>query len=148
MFNKTAKLGYVEFNRVTGRKYFFNPEENFYFKYKEEVECFGVRTNIRDYNKAKSEIQRISQNFPIQGSSSDITKYACILFFKEILKREWLHIVKIVNLVHDEILIETPEDLIKEATEVLIECMKEAGKPFCPIIPLGASFDTGDHWIH
>ena len=148
VFNKSAHFSYVEFNGITKRKYFFNPDENPYFMFREAVEKYGDRTNIREYNRAKSDIQRISQNYPIQGSSADITKYACILFFKEILLRNWWMAVKIINLVHDEILIEAPKDLIKEATEVLVECMKNAGKPFCPIIPLGATADTGDHWIH
>lgn len=147
-FRRAAHFGYVEFNPITKRKFFFNKEENNYFKYKEEVEELNYRENIRLYNTSKSEIQRISQNYCIQGSSSDITKYACILYFKEILKRGWWLKVKIVNLVHDEIIIETPHDLTVEAKNLLLDCMKEAAKPFCKIVPLGASADTGDHWIH
>ena len=81
-------------------------------------------------------------------SSADITKYAVILFFKEVLKRDWFNIVKIVNLVHDEILLECPIHMEKEVNEVLIDCMKAAGKPFCKFQPLGASSVSGDHWVH
>ena len=84
----------------------------------------------------------------IQGTAADMTKLACIIFYNTIIKKGWLFKVKIINIVHDEILIEAPKDLIKEASEVLVECMKNAGKPFCPTIPLGATADTGDHWIH
>lgn len=84
----------------------------------------------------------------IQGTSADITKYACILFFKEILKRGWWSIVKIVNLVHDEILVECPLDIVEEVKEVLITSMENAGKPFCKIIPLKAAAIYGDHWVH
>lgn len=103
---------------------------------------------MQKHNKAKSDIQRMSQNFPIQGSSADITKYACVLFMKEIFARKWWGIIKIVNVVHDEILLECPIIMAIEVKEVLIKCMIDAGKPFCPIVTLGASAEIGDHWVH
>jgi len=81
-------------------------------------------------------------------TSADITKYACIIFFREILKRNWLHTVKIVNLVHDEILVECPSDIVEEVRKVLIFSMEEAGKPFCTTVPLRADAIYGDHWVH
>ena len=81
-------------------------------------------------------------------TSADITKYACILFFKEILKRDWWLKVKIVNLIHDEILVECPSNIVEEVKETLIACMENAGKPFCKIVPLKAAALHGDHWVH
>lgn len=154
VFHKADLNHFIEFNRVTRRKYFFLPT-NDYFKYKNEVnsKLFWVENEnpkdiLRKFNTAKNEIARLSQNYPIQGSASDITKYACILFYKEILKREWWGIIKMVNLVHDEIVIEFPKELQDEVVPLLVNCMKEAGKPFCPVISLGATADIGDHWIH
>jgi DNA polymerase-1 len=84
-FLKAAKLGYVQFNTGTKRKYFFNQEQNAYFRYREEVEdpyFWSTTPNAREiagkYNKAKSEIARISQNYPIQGVNkinSALTKF-------------------------------------------------------------------------
>lgn len=102
----------------------------------------------RRYNKAKSEIQRVAQNYPIQGTAADITKYACILFFREIIHRDWWKIVKIVNLVHDEILVECPKNLESEVKKVLIECMEKAGISFCQTVLLKAGAVSGDHWVH
>lgn len=84
----------------------------------------------------------------IQGSSADITKYAGILFMKEILSRNWYMIVKIVNFVHDEILVECPKEIAEEVKDVLLKCMTEAGKPFCRTLPLSAEALIGDHWVH
>jgi len=84
----------------------------------------------------------------IQGSSSDITKYAGILFFKEIISRGWWKTVKIVNAIHDEYLLECPKEMAQEVKQVLIEAMEQAGKPFCTIVPLKATAKEGDHWIH
>lgn len=155
VFKKASYFGYVEFNSITRRKYFFNLDENDYFALREEVEdpyFWQLSSNPRDsmkrYNKAKSDIQRLSQNYPIQGSSADITKYACIIFFREILRRGWWMIVKIVNLVHDEILVECPATMVDEVKEVLVNSMIEAGKPFCTTVPLKAEAIHGDHWVH
>jgi DNA polymerase-1 len=148
-------FGYVQFNNVTGRKYFFDKEENDYFFLKDIVEdpyFWQTQANPREiqrkYNKAKSDIQRLSQNYPIQGTSADITKYACIIFFREILKRDWWMKVKIVNLVHDEILVECPVSMVDEVKEVLVNSMEEAGKPFCTTVPLKADAIHGSYWVH
>ena len=154
VFAKTNHFKYIQFNNVTKRKYLFN-DSNDYFNLKDTVNdpyFWTVADNPRDlmqkHNKAKSDIQRMSQNFPIQGSAADVTKYACILFFKEILNRGWWKTVKIVNVIHDEILLECPIEMATEVQTILVECMENAGKPFCPIIPLRASALAGDHWVH
>lgn len=98
--------------------------------------------------KAKGEISRKSQNFPIQGSSSDISKYALILVFKEILKQNLLNTILIGNFVHDEIVLDVPEHLAEEWAIILQNCMEQAGKPFCPIIPLKAEAVISDYWGH
>ena len=84
----------------------------------------------------------------IQGSSADITKYATILFFKEILRRNWWLKVKIVNIIHDELLVECPKGMAEEVLPVLVYCMEEAGRPFCRTLPLKADAVTGDYWVH
>ena len=81
-------------------------------------------------------------------TSADITKYATILFFKYILKNNLWGIVKIVNLVHDELLVECPEEIAETVKDNLLMCMEEAGKPFCKTISLKAEAKIGDHWVH
>lgn len=98
--------------------------------------------------QAKGSIQRKAQNFPIQGSSADISKYALILVFNEILKKGLLDTILIVNFVHDEIVLETPNELAEEWAIILQNCMEKAGKPFCPIIPLRADAKISNYWEH
>lgn len=81
-------------------------------------------------------------------SSADISKLAGVFFFKEILDRGWFDKVKIVNMVHDEYNIEAPDNLIEEATALIVNSMKKAGSIFCKIIPLDADAQIGKHWIH
>lgn len=155
VFKRADHFGYIEYNPITRRKYFFNPETNAYFKYKDKLkdklfwyEMDNPRQIMSNYNAAKNEIARLAQNYPIQGSSADITKYAGILFLREILKRDWWMKVKIVNLVHDEILVECPKEIVEEVKEVLIKSMTEAGNPFCRVLPLSADALVGEHWVH
>ncbi len=155
VFKRADHFGYIEYNPITRRKYFFNPETNAYFKYKDKLkdklfwyEEANPREVMSKYNAAKNEIARLAQNYPIQGSSADITKYAGILFLREILKRDWWMKVKIVNLVHDEILVECPKEIVEEVKEVLIKSMTEAGNPFCRVLPLSADALVGEHWVH
>lgn len=154
VFKRASYFKWVQFNNITKRKYFFSPE-NDYFKYRDDVnDKYFWHTNDdarsihKKFTKAQGEIARLAQNYPIQGSAADITKYACILYFKWLLKNNYIHIIKIINIVHDEIIIEAPKELIKKSVDALVDCMKKAGEPFCPTIPLNATADIGDHWIH
>lgn len=155
VFRKAAHFGYIEYNPITKRKFFFNHDMNDFFLYKDVVEEPGfwqtqdnAREIFRKYNKAKSDIARLAQNYPIQGSSADITKYACIIFFREILRRSWWLKVKIVNIVHDELLVECPLDMVEEVKVVLLDSMQAAGIPFCKTVTLKADALHGDHWVH
>lgn len=154
-FAQSDHFGYITFNSVSKRKYFFNPVTNDYFKYREEVEdpYFWqsnpeARSIFRKYSKAKGEVARYSQNFKIQGTAADITKYAGIFFMREIFKRNWFGIVKIVAAVHDEYVIECPESMVDEVSKCIEDCMKLGADPFCKLVPLGAEAIHGDHWVH
>jgi len=81
-------------------------------------------------------------------SSADCSKLAGVLFFNELLKRNWFNKVKIVNMIHDEYNVEAPAEIAEEVANVLKECMIKAGSYFCKIIPLNADIEIGDHWIH
>ena len=67
---------------------------------------------------------------------------------RQILDKEWWLKVKIVNLVHDEILVECPKEIAEEVKDILLDCMSKAGVPFCKTLPLGADALIGDHWVH
>jgi DNA polymerase I-like protein with 3'-5' exonuclease and polymerase domains len=103
---------------------------------------------VREYFKFKGMIERKSLNYPIQGSSAEITKFAALKFFNYIKDKNLLGIVKICNIVHDEIVIECPKDMAKETALKLQSCMEEAGKPFCKIVPLKAEPWQGTYWNH
>ena len=144
---------YILFNSVTGRKFFLKSDEPF-VQYKNIVnDPFFFqhperRVILEEYDKSYAEIQRLSQNYPIQGSSADISKLAGVIFFNQLKQRGLLFKVLIVNMVHDEFNIEAPKEISKEMADLLVQCMVAAGKQFCHTVKLNAVADIGDHWIH
>jgi DNA polymerase-1 len=64
-------------------------------------------------------------NTPIQGTGADGLKSAVAVFYKWLLERGLWGQVRIVLLVHDEIVVEAPEPLALEAADLLTEAMRE-----------------------
>ena len=79
-------------------------------------------------------------NQPIQGGSATMTKAAACLFQREVDARGWRDLVSIVNMVHDEIVVEAPEEIGQEVANLLQAKMVEAGKLYCPTVPIVAEF--------
>ena len=141
----TLKQGYVLISPVTGRKYYF-PKYDEYFKLKSQ---FSLESD--DWKRMKnmeSAMQRLAQNYPIQGQSAETIKIAAILVFDYIVQNNYFNIFKLIDLVHDEILSEFPEDKLEEFSKVILNAMELSGSFYCKIIPLKAAGESGDYWIH
>lgn len=76
-----------------------------------------------DYKRLKASVERKSMNTPIQGSSADITKLAMALFYERVQSTPF---VKLVAVVHDEIVVEAAKAYADEAAKVLAASMDEA----------------------
>lgn len=79
-------------------------------------------------------------NAPIQGGSASMTKAAVCLLQRDIDARGWQDEVFVVNMVHDEIVVEAREDKAKEVAELLKAAMIKAGAAYCPNVPVAAEF--------
>lgn len=168
-FDKTKqeglKNGYVLISPETGKKCYINYYEEFLEVQKEFTKDFWTRyrklkeigagsptflemkDKVSKYFTKKGEIERMSLNFPIQGSSSEITKLSAIYFWDEYLvPNNLLFIVKFVNVIHDENLIEAPEELTEEACKELVRCMEKSGEKFCKRVPLKAEASIATYW--
>ena len=92
--------------------------------------------------------QRNSVNGPVQGSSADITKLAMALIYKACRDRGWLDKVHMLLTMHDELVFEIDKGILKEAIDVLVECM--AYNPVIMrrnwIIPLTVDVELGYDW--
>lgn len=158
--------GFVVFNEITKRKFFFDfmkeyksldtiiNKQGFWTEYREEKAKDSFKFNndlkpkVKKYFKYKGIIERTSYNYPVQGSAADCTKYAAYLFWKWLIGENYFKIVKFVNIVHDEILIECPESLSNICSIKLKEYMEIAGDYFCKRIPLKAEPQVADMWVH
>ena len=156
--------GYVLISKITGKKSYVYGYEEFLeksekFKDKDFWEYYKKHKNqstptakllkkeISDWYKKKGDIERMSLNFPIQGESAEITKLACVYFWRDyLIPNNLLFKVKIVNLVHDEVLIEAPEEIAQEAATQLEKAMVDAGSKFCKRVPLKADPCIEKYW--
>lgn len=63
-------------------------------------------------------------NFPIQGTGGDITKYAVNIFYDILKEYDLSGKINIINIVHDEIIVEADKDLKEVAESFLKQAMQ------------------------
>ncbi len=85
--------------------------------------------------------ERAAMNMPLQGSSADIIKIAMINVCNS-LKKKGLK-AKLILQVHDELVLEAPEEEVEEASEILKYEMENAVKLQ---VPLTVELHTGKNW--
>ena len=93
--------------------------------------------------QAASLAQRNGKNAPIQGSSADIIKRALRLLHDRLRGTE----ARIVNVVHDEVVVECPEEGAEETKEVVREAMCAAGAEYVQSVPIVAEAAVTDEWV-
>ena len=159
------KNGYILINPILKHKRFiYNWEEingikkeftkEFWTEYRKEKELDSVKFNeelkpkVRKYFVEIGKFKRDALNSPVQGTAAMITKLAAMYLFDALEKNDLLFIVKIHNLVHDEILVGCPH-YISDSTALLTQkCMEKAGKFFVKVVTLKAKPLIGNHWVH
>ncbi|MGE0132033.1 MAG: bifunctional 3'-5' exonuclease/DNA polymerase [Blastocatellales bacterium] len=88
-------------------------------------------------------LKRIGKNAPIQGSASDIFKRAMTLLDQSLLSRD----ARIVNSIHDEIVVECDESIAEEVKQVVVRKMVEGAKEFLPRVPVEVEAVISDAWL-
>ncbi len=87
--------------------------------------------------------QRLGKNAPIQGSSADIIKRALALLYEALKPID----ARIVNCVHDEIVIEVAEAQAEECAAILDREMIAAAREFISSVPVTVDIAIGDAWL-
>jgi DNA polymerase I-like protein with 3'-5' exonuclease and polymerase domains len=80
-------------------------------------------------------------------TAAEMTKLAVLKMYDWILENDLIHTVKIVNIVHDEAVLECPEHMGQEIADIMCKCMREAGNVFSTIL-MDADYDIGRNWGH
>ncbi|KAK1442021.1 twinkle-like protein [Babesia gibsoni] len=83
-----------------------------------------------------------SLNYPVQGTSADITKEAMARMVDLVDDFNG----KMVLCIHDEIILEVPEEHTERALKVLTETMEAAGNKFLRYVPCVAVGSVADSW--
>ena len=94
--------------------------------------------------KVLGSIERAGKNHPIQGCCADIVKIALVLI-KEHIDEHNLDI-RIVNVIHDEIITECAESLAEEWRETMGTLMSSAAKVVLKKVPMEVDCKITDYW--
>lgn len=87
--------------------------------------------------------QRNGKNTPIQGTSADILKRALRLLKTELNGTS----SRIVNIIHDEIVVETDSDNASEVATKVERVMCEAGREYLQTVPVKVETEIADEWV-
>ena len=86
--------------------------------------------------------ERVALNMPIQGAAADIIKLAMVKVFTR-LKKEALQ-ARLIMQVHDELIVECPEDEAERVKALLAEEMEGV---YALAVPLTAEAHSGKNWL-
>lgn len=88
-------------------------------------------------------MQRLGKNSPIQGSCADIIKRALALLYDALKPLD----AKIVNCIHDEIVVEVAESQADECSSIVEHQMVAAAREFIRSIPVSVDTVISDAWL-
>ena len=108
---------------------------------------FGRRRMVPDLNNRnfqnRHEAERKAVNFPIQGTAADILKRAMLGVHEALLPGSGLRAARMILTVHDELVIECPEDAAPQTIERVREAMQGAAEL---AVPLTVDIGVGSNW--
>jgi DNA polymerase-1 len=116
---KALSSGYSE--TPLGRKRYFKPADSF---------------------GAQKSLERRGRNAPIQSTCADILKKAISYLTTDLGSID----AKIINLVHDEIVIECAEGQVNEVREIVGQDMVKAGEDFLKSVPVEVDIKIDKVW--
>jgi len=87
--------------------------------------------------------QRNGKNTPIQGTSADILKRALRLLREELRGTS----AQIVNIIHDEIVVEVDATQAEEIAQKVERAMLAAGEEYVKTVPVKVETEIADEWV-
>lgn len=106
---------------------------------------FGRRRYLPELTSSNHNLrafgERVARNMPIQGTAADIIKIAMIKVYERLKKENMKS--KLILQVHDELIVEAPENEAQKVAELLNEEMENAVKLS---VPLTADAKIGKTW--
>lgn len=121
---RAREMGYVE--TILGRRRYF-PE---------------LRADSAANPQLRRAAERAAVNMPIQGSAADIIKLAMIALDKRLRERGLD--ARMVLQVHDELVLEVPQEELEPTQSLVVETMENA---YTLSVPLKVSTSVGKNWM-
>jgi len=87
--------------------------------------------------------KRNGKNTPIQGTSADILKRALRLLKDQLVDTN----AQIVNIIHDEIVVEADADEAQEVAQKVERAMVAAGEEYVKTVPVRVETEIADEWV-
>lgn len=130
-----VSLGYSK--TILGRKRFFDVPEH--------PGRGASRDALKEYKQKIGSIRRAGMNASIQGTSADMTKLAIALFWEQ----SDHDTQRLVCVVHDELVVECPDDIAEETKALLSRCMLKAAKTLLRTVAVpDPDVHVGEKWEH
>ena len=103
-----------------------------------------VRFRFDEHDRQQiSMTQRNGKNTPIQGTSADILKRALRLLRDQLRDSS----ASIVNIIHDEVVVETDADEAEEIAQKVERAMCAAGEEYLKTVPVKVETEIADEWV-
>ncbi len=120
---QARELGYVE--TLFGRRRYFP--------------IFAAKGQVN--RQATARADREAVNHPIQGTAADIIKVAMIRLHDLLLSK---YQARLILQVHDELVLEVPEDELNDVRQLVVEVMSSA---YDLSVPLKVDTSSGQNWL-
>lgn len=109
-----------------------------------EIRTLGGR--VRKWTPDKVPWLGIILNTPVQGTAADGMKQSQVILHKRLKAAGYGDGARVVNLVHDEIVMEVRKDLIGEVSPLLCQSMVDGMKVYIKDVPIEVEPLVGDSW--
>lgn len=153
--------GYVLMNPITGHKMYWwdwkhwkevqdSYNSTFWEEYKAKHKGSGdmIEQEVKQHFKAASKWDRMARNAPTQGTCAIMLKTSQINLFNWVVDNNKFGIYLLCGLIHDECLWECPEEEANTFGKMIEDEMLKAAAKFCKSIPIPATADIQNHWVH
>ena len=103
-------------------------------------------TDMRREGRDEGSLRRVAKNMPIQGTNADMIKVAMARSVRAF--SEASVDANLVNMVHDELVVEVAEGDEERAKEIVVREMMSAGAEFVSNVPMSVEAAIGTTWGH
>jgi len=120
-----------------------DPRLDFDYSKVAQVEDTGAMADTYDLIVDAQEHRFVANGIIVHNTSADILKRAMRLVYDALKGRE----ARIVNSIHDELVVETDQAIAEEVAELVRERMIAAAQEFIRTIPVEVDVAVGDAWM-